>query len=160
MTTESISDENIELLISQHKTVLNPRAREKPKATHLQRNYNLISDEGSAFKLYTRQNTIVSEHFSCGLLWAPSNDVTLTLLRYNGPHHPHINKIEKTKSDFECHIHRATARYIVAGKQAEGYAEVTTRYSDLQGALICLINDCNISGFGSEHTQTNMDLLH
>ena len=45
---------------------------------------------------------------------------------------------------YDFHIHFATQRYQDTNRKEESYAEETTRYSDIKGALSCLINDCNI----------------
>jgi hypothetical protein len=74
------------------------------------------------------------------------------LRRYNGKHE-HTNKLEKHKL-FDFHIHYATQRYQDAGRAEESYAEETNRYSDIKGALTCLINDCNIQV--EKDTQTSI----
>ena len=63
------------------------------------------------------------------------------LRRYNGKSHSHTNKIEKN-SMYNFHIHTATQRYQKIGMKEESYAEETTRYADLRGAINCLIADC------------------
>ncbi len=40
----------------------------------------------------------------------------------------------------------AAEKYIKSNRKAEGFAETTERYRTLEGALHCLITDCNISG--------------
>lgn len=88
--------------------------------------------------------------FSCGLSWVTPGGETLTLLRYNGGAHQHVNKMEAEQLERVCHIHRATERYIKAGKKAEGFAEATTKFSTLKGALHCLVIDANIKGISTE----------
>jgi hypothetical protein len=63
------------------------------------------------------------------------------LRRYNGRSHEHTNVLERVRFR-EFQFHYATERYQRAGYKAEGYAEPTTRYSDLDGALTCLVQDC------------------
>ncbi|WP_065494707.1 MULTISPECIES: hypothetical protein [Burkholderiaceae] len=148
MDPSSLTDDVIEHLLRKSKQVVNPRAREVPKAKHLERNFDVKSIEGDDhFTLITRQSTLIPENFSCGLIWhaAPGQRVILT--RYNGYDHEHGNPIEGTKFQFSCHIHRATQRYIQAGRKAEMYAEATERYSTLPDAIECLLIDCNISGY-------------
>lgn len=45
---------------------------------------------------------------------------------------------------YNFHIHTATQRYQDASKREEIYAEETTSYSDIKGALKCLLKDCNV----------------
>ncbi len=97
--------------------------------------------------------------FSCGISWIASNGESLTLARYNGPSHSHPNHIEKTRLGYCCHIHKATERYVQANKKPEGFAEETDRYKTLDGALHCLITDCNISGLRTEPEDTNQTSL-
>ena len=152
----TINDARIAELLSLDKTVTNPRSRTVDRGSHKQGNYRVESKDGQSFTLYTRQNNKMEEDFSCGLLWyMPSGDV-LTLVRYNGSSHPHTNRLEKSELDFSCHIHRATEKYIMAGKKAEGFAEPTNRYSTLAGALHCLVTDCNISGLLTQPEQPRL----
>ena len=64
------------------------------------------------------------------------------LRRYNGKSHQHTNNLEGEKfRDF--HIHYATERYQQLGStKPEKYARITDRYSDIVGALDCLLEDC------------------
>ncbi|MCY3723620.1 MAG: class I SAM-dependent DNA methyltransferase [Candidatus Poribacteria bacterium] len=64
------------------------------------------------------------------------------LRRYNGSNHEHINPIEnEVVTGF--HIHTATEKYQVNGTREEDYAEPTQRYTDVNGALKCLLADAN-----------------
>ena len=87
------------------------------------------------------------------------NGETLTLKRYNGSSHNHPNKLENVKLGYNCHIHIATEKYILANRKAEGFAEVTDRYDSLEGALHCLVNDCKISGINTLPDITNQTKL-
>lgn len=156
MGYESLSDEKIEALLSSPKRITNPNCKDTVKPSHIQRNYNVISPDGQEYTLYFRQNKIVEDDFSCGLLWhMPSGD-QITLVRYNGSSHYHPNHIEETELDYACHIHKATERYIKAGKKPEGYAEETTRYHTVNGALHCLVIDCKITGLTTEPDQPDL----
>ncbi len=75
-----------------------------------------------------------------GVFPAGSNTL-FRLRRYDGKH-VHYNPIEKQRfHDF--HIHVATERYQLFGtKEEDKYAEPTDRFSDLTGALGCLLDDC------------------
>lgn len=120
------------------------------KGQHQQMNYRLIGADDNLFTLYLRQNTNISEDFSCGLSWSMPSGEVLTLVRYNGPSHPHRNQIERQVIEFESHIHRATPKYMDAGRKPEGYAEATNRYDSLRGALHCLVSDCNVTGIQTD----------
>ena len=63
------------------------------------------------------------------------------LKRYNG-NHEHSNTIEDEKVN-GFHIHTATERYQVNSVREEDYAELTQRYTDVNGALKCLFADAN-----------------
>ncbi len=147
---ESVSDTKIAQLLASPKRVTNPNAREGDKASHLQKNFRVVSPDGHEFTLYWRQNKRIKEDFSCGLAWHMPSGETLTLVRYNGSSHPHPNRLEGTAVEFECHIHRATERYIRANLKPEGFAEPTDRYRSVAGALHELMSDCNITGIKTE----------
>ena len=149
MGYESLTDQQIGDLLSATKRVTNPGGKESSKPGHTQRNYKVLSNDGHEYTLYVRQNSKVEDDFSCGLLWHMPSGEILTLIRYNGSSHFHPNRIEETELDFVCHIHKATERYIAAGRKPEGYAEETDRYATVDGALHCLTKDCKISGLNT-----------
>lgn len=151
MGTESLTDKKILALLSMPKRLINPMAKRREKAGHTERNFTVTGpDEGQNFILYERQNHKLENDFSCGLGWlAPSGEI-ITLSRYNGSNHSHPNHIEKERLGFVCHVHKATERYILAGKKIEGYAKASGDYTTLKGALACLVKDCNISGILTE----------
>ena len=73
-----------------------------------------------------------------------SSNSIFKIRRYNGKSHQHGNKIEGDVM-YDFHIHMATERYQIAGyPKEESYAEPTDRYSDIHGALRCMMEDCNI----------------
>ncbi|WP_177218888.1 hypothetical protein [Polaromonas sp. OV174] len=143
-----LTDDEIEQLLTVPKTVRNPRARMKIQGGSEQTNYEVICENGMAFHLYVRQNTRVPNGFSCGLSYTGATGETVTLTRYNGSDHVHSNPIEGgAPFQMTCHIHRATQRYMEAGRKADHYAETTDRYTTLAGALKAILADCKIDGF-------------
>jgi hypothetical protein len=150
MAFESLSDDKITELLNCPKHLTNPQTRNKQKDGHEQVNYKVIAIDGSGheFEVYKRQNLVhgMEDDFSCGISWVAPNGETLTLKRYNGPSHDHPNHLEKVNLGYNCHIHKATEKYIKANRKAEGFAEVSNRYSTVEGALHCLITDCRITG--------------
>lgn len=142
-----LTDEQIEYLLTVPKRTTTPGARWKVQRGSRQRNYDLESEDGTlSFSLYMRQNLRLKESFSCGLLYLHASGEKITLARYNGCDHEHYNPLDGTRSDNVCHIHRATERYMAAGRKSEHYAESTDRYTDLDGALMAIVEDCKISG--------------
>jgi len=143
-----LTDEQIEHLLQTPKVVTNPKARTKDQRKSTQTTYALESECGAhRFELYARQNSIDPDHYSCGLIYHHPCGERIHLTRYNGSNHDHRNSLEGGELiRFKCHIHRATQRYIEIGDKAEKFAVTTDRYSDLSGALHCLIMDCCISG--------------
>lgn len=143
-----ITDEEIAGLLAQAKVVTTPKARSREQRKSVQVSYLVESVDGSEkFELYTRQNLIDAEHYSCGLIYKHPSGSDITLTRYNGSNHEHRNPLEGGELiRFKCHVHKATQRYIEMGDKAEKYAETTDRYADLNGALQCLLLDWNITG--------------
>lgn len=142
----SLTDEMIESLLSCAKTVQSKRPRDTPKGKHIERNLEVLSNDSKyRFTLITRQSTLIPDNYSCGLLWHASSTNRVMLARYNGSDHEHANPIEGEAFSFSCHIHRATERYIAAGRKFEHYATPTKRYNSLEGAMVCLMQDNNIS---------------
>ena len=150
-----LSDELIADLLSCEKVVLNPNAKPKVQKKSERVTYQVESADGErAFELYTRQNQIDPDAYSCGLVYHPKKGEKVTLVRYNGSNHVHMNPLEDGELIVNrCHIHRATQRYMELGDKAEKFAETTDRYDMLYGAILCMVADCNISGLnlrGSE----------
>ena len=142
MATKLYSDDELAALRAQPKRITNPGARWTTKPGHRQRNFEVVSsrDERTAFAIYQRQSVLDGSDFSCGIAFLPPGDTRLTLARYNGPSHIH-GEIE-----FQTHIHHATAQAIAAGKKPESEAEETDRFTTLDGAFRCLIDDFHIAG--------------
>jgi len=158
MGLETITQEKIDALLAMPKRITNPSAREKEKGVHKEKNYKVIGidDNDITFKLFVRQNSLLENDFSCGLLWNTPSGETLMLTRYNGGSHPHTNRIENQKFEAHCHIHKAQEKYLKAGKKAEGFAETTDRYTSVKGALHCLISDCNITGISTTPDEADL----
>lgn len=147
MNLETFTDEFIAQLRLVPKKVENPGARRTGKARHSGHNYDVVSDDRQhRFTLFVRQSTLIASSFSCGLRWHVPAGGEAMLARYNGSDHAHRNSIEGDVFDGVCHIHSATQRYASLNRKLEHFAEATTRYSDQEGALQCLLVDWNISG--------------
>lgn len=150
-----LSDALISKLLKTPKSVTNPAAKGTVRKKSERFTYQVESDDGSkSFELYTRQNTLDPEAYSCGLVFLAGNGERVPLARYNGSNHTHRNPLEGDELIVnKCHIHKATERYMDAGDKADKYAETTDRYDSLAGALDCMLHDCNISGF---HTKDDI----
>lgn len=136
------SDDEIRKLRSMAKHVKNPNARWNQKPGHRQRNYQLvaISDGETRFLIYQRQSELDVSDFSCGIVFLPLGGARLTLARYNGPSHIHGD------IEFRPHIHNATAKAIAAGRKPESEATETCRFTTLDGAFRCLLEDFQVEG--------------
>ncbi len=134
-----LSDKDLSALRVARKTVKNPNARwsEKP-GRHKQRNYDAESENGDQYRIYQRQNLDDDRDFSCGLGWVQAGGKILSLVRYNGASHRHGD------IEYRCHIHRATAEALSAGRKVDSHAVVTNRYWTLEGALALLIEECQV----------------
>ena len=151
MNTKPYTDEELSALRSMPKRITNPGARwsEKPKGrpSHRQRNFQASGgqDDETRFSVYQRQNLNDDSDFSCGISYLPPGGPSLTLARYNGPSHRH------QEISYRPHIHSASERAIAAGKKPESEAQETGRFETLEGALTCLMEDFNLTGFTSKH---------
>lgn len=96
------------------------------------------------FNIYMRQAMLDEDNFSCGISLTANGNNDITLARYNGSNHVHVNKCDGRKFDFECHIHEANEKSLKASKKIENYAEPTNRYTNLQGAIQCVLADFHI----------------
>lgn len=157
MSLETLNDKKIHELLTCLKRVDNPSAKEKQIDKDLRKDYRVSSiDNAHEFILFTRQNTLIPESFTAGLRWKSKTGEEIILLRCNGSDHIHGNKIEKTTFGPVCHIHSATERYILAGKKVESFAEMTSQYQTLEGALNYLVRFANISGITTRPDQPRL----
>lgn len=119
--------------------------------SHERVDFKVVSVDGQhEFALYTRQSTRLKASFSAGIRWLPRGEEGVMLVRCNGSSHEHTNAMEREVIAFQCHVHVATERYLSASKRDEGYAVSTSAYNDLPGALLHLIDMCNIMGFNED----------
>ena len=136
------SEDELTEFESMAKRVTNPGARWNSKPGHRQRNFQLVAgpEDETQFSIYQRQSELDDSAFSCGIAFRPPGGVRLTLARYNGPNHTHGD------IKFRPHIHRATARAIAAGKKPESEAAETDRFTTLDEAFRCLLDDFRVEG--------------
>jgi hypothetical protein len=116
----------------------------KTYMTYETKSFDVKGIRNNTFRVIWRQSIINQLDFSAIFGVIPINATKpFRLKRYDGKVSPHSNPIEKERfHDF--HIHIATERYQVFGTREEDkYAEVTDRFSDLTGAIQCLLEDCN-----------------
>jgi hypothetical protein len=117
----------------------------KEKRGHKGSEHIIPRQDGSSFIIKVRISNENSLDFSANLGFSPPKSSKLFLLRrYNGKSHEHKNKLENGDYFYDFHIHTATERYQLEGTKEEYFAEITDRYSTVQEALSCLIEDCNI----------------
>jgi hypothetical protein len=115
-----------------------PRA----KRGHKERELDVIGDSGAHYRLIVRESLLNPLDFSVILALLPNDSSqAFRLRRYNGKSHEHTNIIE-SQTMYDFHVHFATERYQRLGTREDAFAEATTRYADLHGALDCLIHDC------------------
>jgi hypothetical protein len=142
---QPLTDAQIAGLCAVRKVVVS-QSGERQKGAHVEWEFKLEAPNGDRFIVFARQNQKLGDDFSVGLRWVGPGGESVMLARYNGPSHLHINQIEKTRFTGEHHIHRATERYMAAGLDDEGYAEVTKEYQTMREAFARLIADLNVEG--------------
>lgn len=144
-----LSDAEISDLLAQPKMApaeymrsLRPRPRLGMR--HLSAEVDVRGAGGSDFRILVRQSDIEPTNFSVILLYAlPGSNEWFRLRRNNGDHGTHGNRIEGTTAR-GFHIHVATERYQLRGMKPDSYAEETDRYSTLDAAIRCMMEDANI----------------
>ena len=138
------SDEDIASLVGERKPLIadwRDRLRLRPKRGHEERDLDCTGELGSEFRVILRQSILNTLDFSAILaVRVPQSNRLFRLRRYNGKSHEHTNHIEGD-TFYDYHIHIATERYQEIGAREDAYAEATDRYSELGGALDCLLLD-------------------
>ncbi len=119
------------------------------------RTYNLECDAYD-FKMVVRQNVDRPDNFSVILVCVFSNRREVTILRYNGNHGSHKNRLEN-ETIKGPHIHKITERYQEKTTHPDGYAVPTDEYRTLSEALRIFMRDTKIRVKGLEHNRTLED---
>jgi len=145
-----LTDKEIQLLISERKQLdIEPDellSNMKEKRGHKESENIIQRTDGSSFVIKVRLSKENHLDFSAILGYNPPKLTKLFILRrYNGKSHEHKNNLESTNVFYDFHIHTATERYQREGTKEEYFAEITNRYSTVQEALNCLIEDCNVA---------------
>lgn len=157
MALVTLTDAQIQDLLSCRKRVENPGSKARTEGKHVRRDFRVLSEDGRhEFVLFTRQSTLISDNFSAGLRWKSKSGEEVILMRCNGSDHPHGNSIECDEFGAQAHIHRATERYILAGKKAESFANPTEEYTTLSGALHELVRLANILGLETKPDEPDL----
>lgn len=116
--------------------------------------FTIQGENNKFFHIIKRVNNINTSNFSVILgVSIDSQKKTFRLKRYDGKH-KHTNPIEENSFN-NFHIHTATERYQNHGTGEEDkYAEITDRFTNVDNALECLINDCGF--ILEENPQTSL----
>jgi hypothetical protein len=140
-----LTDLAITVLIEEPKDIpdgLTPLTKLVKRNGHMRREYEITCPTGNSFLVAVRQSTLNVFDFSAILGYkVPGLTTIFRLRRYNGKSHYHTNTIERERfRDF--HIHTATERYQRRGPKEEHFAQITNRFTTLDGAIQCLLADC------------------
>jgi hypothetical protein len=140
-----LTDAVIERLVAEPKSLpadYRQRVKVKPKRGHKESELDVKGAEGSEFRLILRQASANPLDFSVILAYlVPQTNRVFRLCRYNGRHGEHTNRLEG-QTFYDLHIHKATERYQESGFDEDAFAEPTGRYSDLDGAVECILAEC------------------
>ena len=148
MTSWNFTEEELALLRSMPKHEAGPHepwlAKPPIRPRHVQRKMvfrgEWTPEFGDAeFLVYIRMGLIVEGDFSCGIAYRVTSEESLMLARYCGWRHSHREIIRSP------HIHWLTSRALAAGTPVEIEAMASDRFDSLESAVLCLIEDFNLS---------------
>lgn len=131
-----LSEDTITRLIEEPKSgvELSVMLPGRERRGHRRAQVKVTGGEGSNFRLMTRQLVRDPFDFSVVLGYEIPGSTRLFKLRRHNGRGRHVNPIEGTTCS-SCHVHVATERYQLEGFDEEGYAEETSAYVDLRGAV-------------------------
>ncbi len=145
-----LTDARIAQLLQEAKPTLDAQillaalSRSAPRLSHRRATAKVVGRRGTRFAVHLRQSSIDPYDFSVILTASlGASGPELRLRRHNGKGHAHANKIEGTRLPSTFHVHIATERYQQRGFDIDGYAEVTTAFSDLATALDAMLRVAN-----------------
>ncbi|HVW87297.1 MAG TPA: hypothetical protein VHB50_21570 [Bryobacteraceae bacterium] len=153
MTRILTDAEIMELLTERKRLPQGWRSQLEPKrksdTRYAQKTIKVIGDAAHEFALTVRTSVDFLTDFSV-ILSLVENGHEYNLVRHNGNHKAdHTNTIEKRQGlpnsilRNAFHIHQATQRYQESGRSIDSYAEATSLYNTLDGAL-----DLMVSSYG------------
>ncbi|MCA9750415.1 MAG: hypothetical protein KC414_14995 [Romboutsia sp.] len=148
-TYKEITDTEITKLINCEKIIVsNPSPNKKSSGYHKETGIDLESiSEQTKFSMFIREHTLLTEHFSIGLIYWPDSESPIRLVRYNGNHGIHVNKLTGEKLCDTVHIHKLTRKALDAGICGDNHAEATDKYTSLNEALTEFFVDLNITNY-------------
>jgi len=100
-------------------------------------------------QIVIRQNIDRPENFSIILVYKNASKVEIPIIRFNGNHGSHRNRLENETINGP-HIHIMTERYQLHSTHPDGFAEPTNSYKDLKGAFKLFLERVNITDFRSK----------
>lgn len=130
-----ITDDQVRLIISEPKLLkVDPNAVPfVKKRAQMEKEIGLECGNYDC-SMVVRQSIDDPLNFSVILMYKDSNKNTNVVLRLNGNHGRHTNRLEK-QTISGPHIHVLTERYQMESTHPDGYAEPTDLYRDLDGAI-------------------------
>lgn len=144
-----ISDAEIEKMIKVPKYVSNKVNLSKLKldmsedGRQFEKNIKLDCEEYNC-QMRIRQSVDRYTNFSVILVCKDCSGNDRVILRLNGNHGRHKNRIEKNIVDGP-HIHKMTERYQIKTTHPDGYAEATDEYTTLDEAIDKFVDMVNIN---------------
>ena len=138
-----MDDKTIADLISCPKVITEPpRKNMLLQNRHFRNEMKLRSQDGNeVFTLFLRQNEVLPEDFSIGLIFHGPKG-TVPLLRCNGPHGEFTDNYLAGTTHFGYHIHRTSETGVKP--------ELTDRYGTFQDAVAYMVKTCSVQG-AEEH---------
>lgn len=141
-----ITNDMIDRIITCQKIITKPpKCQMQETNSNLRNDMELSSEDGQEhFSVFLRQNKLLPDHFSIGLIWKNAElNKSITVLRCNGPHGGNL----KFKEHFKPHIHKITADDIQneCFKPTINNTEITTNYNTFEEAVMFFCTFCGIN---------------
>lgn len=151
----NISSEWLEELIASAKKVTIPPKKEMIIERQCRRNqFDAYSPElDETFHVFMRQNCILPDDYSVGLMWNRKEAEPIIIFRCNGPHGGNENISHK----FCTHIHRLNLELALEDVFRENDTTETEEYSTFEDALFFFLSRC---GFNTNEMQPYFPFLY
>lgn len=153
-----ISDQQISELLACPKEIALADLKQLKKPRQAKGSANLsIKSRQRHFRIVVNRPKSKNKNKFSIILQVARRGKWFNLIRCNGHHAPHENTLEKmTIPANTFHIHRATERYQLAGRDPETYAEPTDKYDSPDSAIEFM---CNNFGFVFSDLNTKLHPL-
>jgi hypothetical protein len=142
-------ESTIERMTGCEKRIVYAQREYREERGQRRRDFELVSEDGSKFSMFIRQNLAFAENFSVGLDLLADGGRRITLVRMNGRHGEYMFG-DPMNPHYGPHIHIADPNAVAQGIREERRISATDEFTTLGEAIAFFVIKCGVVNAG-EH---------